>query len=77
MHNGDSPGGGGLPHHQLLANLLQRGAGRDGDLGHRYRPQAQKSMRRSIFGVSYCFSSSIHISLPIWQTQSLKLPILH
>ena len=60
VHNRDSPGGGGLPHHQLLPDLLQWGAGRDGDLEHRCCPEAQKSM--------WCLVlfSLRSISLPIW-----------
>ena len=60
IHNRDSPGGGGLPHHQLLPDLLQWGAGRDGDLEHRCCPEAQKSM--------WCLVlfSLRSISWPIW-----------
>ena len=60
VHNRDSPGGGGLPHHQLLPDLLQWGAGRDGDLEHRCCPEAQKSV--------WCLVlfSLRSISLPIW-----------
>ena len=63
-HSGDSPGGGGLPHHQLLPHLLQWGARRDGDLEHSSCPEAQKSVRRSICGVP-CTVYAV-IFLPIW-----------